>query len=195
MTGKVHHLRVASFNTRRNLPVNVARKRGETNFLRAFEKAYFARHLNGMAAGEFALGGFGVADLVWIAWKPLPDDEDFSAISLEKQLSKRQLFAFEAKLKDWRRALQQAFRYRYFADKSIVVMPVANAKAALSHLETFKEMQVGLWTFDSDKQLIREHYTPTRIKALSASARRKAIKMLSSKFDLRKLREFADAGV
>lgn len=195
MTGKVHHLRAASFNTRRNLPVNVARKRGEANFLRAFEKTYFARHLNGVAAGEFALGGFGVADLVWIAWKPLADGEDFSAISLEKQLSRRQLFAFEAKLKDWQRALQQAFRYRYFADKSIVVMPAANAKAALAHLETFKEMQVGLWTFDSEKQLIREHYTPTRIKALSASARSRAIKMLSSKFDLRKLCEFADTCV
>lgn len=195
MTEKVHHLRSASFNTRRNLPASVGRKRCESNFLRAFERIYFARHLSGMAAGEFALGGFGVADLVWIAWRPQPDTEEFSALSLEKQLSRRHLFAFEAKIKDWQRALQQAFRYRYFADKAIVVMPVANAARALDHLDTFKEMQVGLWTFDQSKSVIREHFTPTRTKALNNSARQKAIKVLSSKFNLRKLREMADTGI
>ncbi|MEQ1750282.1 MAG: hypothetical protein ABL974_12715 [Prosthecobacter sp.] len=148
-----------------------------------------------MAAGEFALGGFGVADLVWIAWRPQPDAEEFSALSLEKQLSRRHLFAFEAKIKDWQRALQQAFRYRYFADKAIVVMPVANAARALDHLDTFREMQVGLWTFDQSKSVIREHFTPTRTKALNDSARQKAIKVLSSKFNLRKLREMADTSI
>ena len=60
---------------------------------------------------------------------------------MEKQLSRRQLFAFEAKIKDWQRALQQAFRYRYFADKSIVVMPLANAARAIDNLAVFKEMR------------------------------------------------------
>lgn len=195
MTEKVHHLRAASFNTRRNLPAGVGRKRGESNFLRAFERAYFARHLSGMAAGEFALVGFGVADLVWIAWKPQRDTEEFSALSLERQLARRRLFAFEAKIKDWQRALQQAFRYRYFADKAIVVMPAANATRALAHLDTFKEMQVGLWTFDSSKNVIREHFTPSRVKALNDSARQKAIKVLTSKFNLRKLGELSNAGI
>ena len=61
MTDKVHRLPLATFNTRRNLPAAVGRKRGESNFLRAFERVYFARQTGGMAIGEFALGGFGVA--------------------------------------------------------------------------------------------------------------------------------------
>lgn len=195
MTEIVHRLPYRSFNTRRNLPASIGRKRSESNFLRSFERVYFSRQAGGMAAGEFALGGFGVADLVWIAWRPLSGEEDFSAVSLEKQLSRRQLFAFEAKIKDWQRALKQAFRYRYFADKAIVVMPLANAGRAIANLETFKEMQVGLWTFDKEKASIREHFTPTRIKALSVTARQRAVKSLSSKFNLRKFRELTDASL
>lgn len=192
MTENVHRLKLGTYNTRRNLPAAVGRKRGESNFMRAFERAWFAKKGNGMAAGEFALTGFGVADLVWIAWNPDPTSEDFSAISLEKQLSRQSMYAFEAKLKDWQRALQQAFRYRYFADKAIVVMPLENAKLAISNLAAFKEMQVGLWTFDRSLGAIHECYTPTKLRPFNGEARKKAIALLSSKVDLRKFRKTAN---
>lgn len=195
MVNKVHRLKTSSFNTRRNLPACVGEKRGESNFLRAFEKAYFARNTAGMAAGEFALSGYGVADLVWIAWKPRNNREDFTALSLEKQLSRRHLFAFEAKLKDWQRALQQAFRYRYFADKAIVLMPQGNATSAISNIDAFKELQVGLWTYCQEHHVIREYYTPTRVRAFNALARQKAIQALSSKINLSQLRKLKNACV
>lgn len=170
--------------------MGVSRKRGESNFMRAFERSYFARHrVKGMAAGEFSLAGFGVADLVWIGWRPDPTAEDFTALSLEKLLKKRQLHAFEGKLKDWRRALQQAFRYRYFADKAIVVMPSENAGPAVANLEAFQHLCVGLWAFDVKTGIILEHFTPTRIRAFSEEARQKAIKALTSKLNLRQLRK------
>ncbi|MGI9089114.1 MAG: hypothetical protein ACR2HH_15465 [Chthoniobacterales bacterium] len=158
--------------------------------MRAFERAYFARHhISGMAAGEFSLSGFGVADLVWIGWRPDALAGDFTALALEKQLERRLLHAFEGKLKAWRRGLQQAFRYRYFADKAIVVMPHENAGAALGNLESFRYLSVGLWTFDAKTEIIRQHFTPTRVRAFSDDARLKAIKALTSKIDLRQFRK------
>lgn len=184
----VHKIPLRGQNTRKNFGLAVSRKRGESNFMRAFERAYFARHrVKGMAAGEFSLAGFGVADLVWIGWRPDPLTEDFTALAIEKQLKKRHLHAFEGKLKDWRRALQQAFRYRYFADKAIVVMPSENADPAIANLEAFQHLCVGLWTFDVKSGVIREHFTPTRIRAFSDEARQKAIKALTSKINLRQL--------
>ncbi|MCX6880424.1 MAG: hypothetical protein NTW21_42455 [Verrucomicrobia bacterium] len=190
LTTNVLRLPAKGQKTRRNFGPVVARKRGESNFMRAFERAYFARHkIKGMAAGEFSLAGFGVADLVWIGWSPDPTAEDFTALTLEKLLKRRRLHAFEGKLKDWRRALQQAFRYRYFADKAIVVMPTENAGPAISNLEAFQHLCVGLWAFDVQTGIIREHFTPTRIRAFSEEARQKAIKALASKLNLRQLRK------
>ena len=175
-----------AYNTRRNFGNAAARKRGESNFMRAFERAYFARvNAHGVAVGEFSIAGFGVADLVWVGWTRGLAQEEFTAVTLEKQLRRRHLHAFEGKLKDWRRALQQAFRYRYFADKAIVVMPRENADAAIANLDAFRHSLVGLWTFDVATETIREHYTPTRVRAFSGDAREKAIRSLSSKIDFR----------
>jgi len=181
----VQRLSFKAQNTRKNFGNAAARKRGEANFMRAFEQAYFERaKTEGIAAGEFSLAGFGVADLVWIGWTPEPNASEFTALALERQMKRRLLHAFEGKLKDWRRALQQAFRYRYFADKAIVVMPRQNAGAALANLEAFRHASVGFWSFDSASGAIREHYTPSRIRAFSPEAREKAIRMLSSQVNL-----------
>ncbi len=185
---KIHFIRPTGHSSRRNFGGSIARKRGESNFLRAFERAYFAKSGAGIAANEFALAQHGVADLVWIAWLNKKSEEDFTVLTLEKILRRRSLIAFEAKLKDWQQALRQAFRYRYFADKSIVVMPEENANPAISNLSVFEEMNVGLWTFNKDKKYISRPYTPVNVRALNQDAREKAIKRISSQIDLRKLR-------
>lgn len=189
MRANIHRIKSPPFQARQNLPGGSSTKEGEAGFLQAFEKAWFARQTHGVAAGEFGVPGFGVADLVWVAWRPSNLGEDFSAVSLERSLSRRQVFAFEAKLKDWQRALQQAFRYRYFADKAVVIMPAENVKSALRHIEVFREHSVGLWSFNMKSGAIREHFTPTHVRALSSTARRRAVETLTSKIDLRKLRK------
>jgi hypothetical protein len=186
-TDNVLRLPKKSQNTRKNFGSTASRKRGESNFMRAFERAWFARHVSGLAAGEFALSGYGVADLVWLAWQPKPDEGDFSAVSIQRQIARRHLYAFEGKLKDWQRALQQAFRYRYFADKAIVVMPSGNEGPALANLEAFRHLEVGLWSFDAATGAIREHYTPKKVRAMNAAARVRAIKLLSGSLNFGKL--------
>jgi hypothetical protein len=190
----LQRLRNKSQNTRKNLPAKSSRRRGESNFLRAFERAYFSRIRNiGIATGEFSIHGYGIADLVWISWVAPESEEEFTALSLERQLSRRRLFAFEAKLKDWRRALKQAFRYRYFADKAIVVMPLANASIAIANLDAFRHLEVGLWTFDPKAENIREYFTPKKLRALNSLARKKAISLISSNINFRKFREEPNA--
>lgn len=54
------------------------------------------------------------------------------------------IIAYEAKLTDWREALDQASDYLNFADESYVVLPSAHIVRALSHPELFKERRVGI---------------------------------------------------
>jgi DNA-binding transcriptional ArsR family regulator len=55
-----------------------------------------------------------------------------------------EITAFEAKLKDWRRALYQARRYRGYAHKSWVTMPSESVNAASKNRQAFKALNVGL---------------------------------------------------
>lgn len=55
-----------------------------------------------------------------------------------------QAVAVELKLRDWRRALGQAIRYRGFAERSFVVVAEEYAQAPASALEAFRLHGVGL---------------------------------------------------
>lgn len=59
-------------------------------------------------------------------------------------------FAFEAKLRDWRKALVQAYRYRAFSEYSYVVLDEAKAQAAVENLDLFERSSVGLVTVSVD---------------------------------------------
>ncbi len=170
--------------SRRNFGDAASRKRGESTFLRKFESAFFSRAKEGVALDEFSLSQHGVADLLWFGWQK-PEGEEFSALALRKLLKRRHLYAFEGKLKDWQKAIQQAYRYRYYADKSIVVMPTDSIQPALKNIATFQELKVGLWGFDQKSGRIQEHYTPTKVRALSQKSREKAIEKLTLKLNLR----------
>lgn len=52
--------------------------------------------------------------------------------------------AIEAKLKNWKQALKQAYRYRRFSDFSIVLMDADNVTPALKAENVFMEYGIGL---------------------------------------------------
>jgi len=56
--------------------------------------------------------------------------------------------AFEAKLSNWRKAMDQAWRNTSFADKVFVVLPRECARPAIQHQTEFEEAGVGLCVFD-----------------------------------------------
>jgi hypothetical protein len=58
------------------------------------------------------------------------------------------LFAFEAKLSNWRVALHQAYRNSHFAHFCYVVLPRGSAARALEHCREFNKRGVGLCIVD-----------------------------------------------
>lgn len=52
--------------------------------------------------------------------------------------------AIEAKLKDWKRALKQAYRYKWFSNKAYVFLPVENIAVPEKNIDMFKKLNVGL---------------------------------------------------
>ena len=59
-------------------------------------------------------------------------------------LPKVEVWAFEVKLRNWRRAFYQALRYRGFSHNVVVVMPTDRLNAPRSNLSHFVTMNVGL---------------------------------------------------
>lgn len=169
--------------SRKNFGNSESSDRGESHFLEKFEHAFHNKVKIGTLIDEFAVPQHGVADILWMGWN-LSESVDANASTLIRALKRRHLYAFEGKLKDWKKALHQAYRYRYYADKSIVVMPLQNANAALKNLDCFISSQVGFWTYCTETERIREWYTPTRVKALSQRSRDLAVKKISLKLDL-----------
>ena len=149
----------------------MARQRTETNFLRSFERAYFTEELGIALAGrEFTLQGFGRADLVWLAWTGAASPKDFTALALKKRI---RLTAIEAKMSDWRKGLQQAFRYSYFAHRSILVLPTKTAAVARNFIDTFRKLRVGLWGFDPGAGRLRKWFTPRYAPPIDCAALKK----------------------
>lgn len=176
---------------RRNLPGVAARKRGEADFVCAFAKAYIASVApHGIGGSEFPLPGFGIADFVWLAWRHSAARDEGTAVSVEKiksELARQKLSAFEMKLTDWRKGVAQAYRYSYFADVAIVVLPPGAANLAKAELKLFRGLGVGLWSFDKVAGKIAKVFTPRNSKPRSRSAREKALESLSRSLQLSKL--------
>ena len=79
-------------------------------------------------------GLFGVPDFVFYS----KHEEDVSIIS------------FELKLRNWKKAAKQAFRYKSFSNISYVVLASKSANAALNNIALFEKYNIGLAKFDID---------------------------------------------
>lgn len=92
------------------------------------------------------------------------------------ELSFKKSIAFEAKLRNWRKALLQAYRYKWFADYSYVILDAAHSNPAIQNIDSFEKMNVGLLTITTDG-IIKEHFHPKRQKPIDPS-----MQMLLSEF-------------
>ena len=76
-------------------------------------------------------------------------------------------YAFELKLRNWKRALVQAFRYSAFSHYSSVVLDHTYIRPALSNIKLFQKSNIGLLTLDTNGQIIW-HNVPKFQKPYSA---------------------------
>lgn len=155
---------------RRNLPKDISKKRREADFVLAFGRTYEREITDEMAASchafdmarEIHVPGLGIADIVSICIGP----------------RKKTVQAFEMKIKDWRKALAQSYRYKYFADSVYVVLPPNEADKAKQAISDFRAFNVGLWAFDSKSGIIDKIYNPKKNKPMSETAYTKALSLL-----------------
>lgn len=60
-----------------------------------------------------------------------------------------ELWAFELKLSNWKRALFQVLQYKAFANRVVIVLPTEKESIICKNIELFKELRVGVMTFDT----------------------------------------------
>lgn len=68
--------------------------------------------------------------------------------------------SIEAKLRDWRRALRQAYRYREFSNQSWVLMDAYRVTPALAQIQQFVRSGVGLASINTSGELFIHHEPP-----------------------------------
>lgn len=68
--------------------------------------------------------------------------------------------AVEAKIKDWKRGLYQAYRYKRYADKSYLAVYSPYINPPLKNLDKFKKYNVGL--IEVTDHNVRVHFHPLR---------------------------------
>ena len=100
-----------------------------------FER-YFKQNFGNAYIKEYQ-GLFGVPDYICYQKK----GNDISIIS------------FELKLKNWKTASKQAFRYKSFSDVAYVILPQNLISVALKNIEYFKKYNIGLALFSKEKEL------------------------------------------
>jgi|SRR5271165_1050924 len=172
--------RLARRCPRRNLPSTVGRKRGESNFVLAFGRAYSSLMTSCASRARFCAGrevpvsGFGIADFIWVAWADGLGTAEGRAVAGKRlgTLSGIEIHAFEMKIRDWRRGVGQATRYRFFAHTSSLVLPPEQARAAFEERGLFRSAGVGLISFDFTDGRIRTLLRPRRSEPLSDRAHR-----------------------
>ncbi|MFH2141517.1 MAG: hypothetical protein ABIJ97_03780 [Bacteroidota bacterium] len=108
-------------------------------------------------------GLFGVPDFVFYA----------------KQKQEVSIISFELKLKNWKKAAKQAFRYKSFSNIAYVVLCSKNVNAALNNIELFEKYNIGLAIFDTDSDF-EILYKPESGKPYSENLNQKLVETISS---------------
>lgn len=152
---------------RHNLPGRKGVATREDRFTIGFARAYGEQFTDiharsarseSACAREIPVNGYGIADLMVVAWEPGIGQADSVESFLKSGVVTTR--TFECKITDWRSALTQALRYRYFAHQSIVVLPPEACARAARYLDTFRKTKIGLWSFDPNEGRITAHHTP-----------------------------------
>ena len=96
-----------------------------------------------------------------------------------KQENEISIISFELKLKNWKRAVKQAFRYKNFSNTPYVVLPEKTIGNALANIEMFQKYNIGLAKFDIN-DCFEIIYKPKLAPAYSEELNKKVINSVTS---------------
>jgi len=164
---RINALTFKSSNPRRNLPDSVRRKRTELLFQNAFLRMWIESvRDNGIGGSQFELSNCGIADYIWVN-------------------SSRQIDAFEFKMSNWKGGLIQAVRYKNYASRSFLVLPMRIAKRISKEETALKQFNIGLYGFDEKNKEIELFLSPKAERPLNSIAYNKALDILLRKRNFR----------
>lgn len=169
---------LSQFQPQNNLPKYNIYSSNELKLFNSFVKKLkseikFKNVIHYTLGSELNLNGYGIADLALLEYWP---------VKKKKMISQKKILTvFELKIKDWRKALKQAYRYKYYSHKSIVVMPDHNADRAILNLDIFRALGVGLWVYNNKNNSLRKIYSPRIQRPFSKFAFKKAHSLLMNK--------------
>lgn len=169
----INALTFKSSNPRKNLPDSVRRKRTELLFQNAFLRLWIESvRGSGVGGSQFELSNCGIADYIWIN-------------------TSKQIDAFEFKMSNWKGGLIQAVRYKNYASRSFLVLPMKIAQRISKEEKALKQFNVGLYGFDAKNKEIELLLSPKSEKPLNAAAYNKALNILLRKRNFRQFCECA----
>lgn len=169
---------IAKYNPRKNFPYVSSSKRSESNLLSSFSKLYINQFIIRkpqyaiLGVKELEISGYGISDFVCLYYR----------LNTISKNPRKRIIAFEIKINDWKKAIFQAYRYKYFSNQSIAILP-QTFKVKPLHIKIFKSAKVGLWLYDKRMVKIKRIYTPRYAKPYSESIYERTLKKLSFKFE------------
>jgi hypothetical protein len=168
---------LSAYSPQSNLPCTFVSYKGENKLLGVFikilkqEKSSLNRKR--FLGKELNMNGYGIADLV------LSEFNHFD--KSRKIMLYPSITAFELKLNNIPKGIRQAYRYKYFAHKSILVLPRESYSKVENRIDELKDFRIGLWLVDTDSLFINKIYTPKRENPFSEKAYNKVKNILVSK--------------
>ncbi|MCU7201192.1 hypothetical protein [Turicibacter sanguinis] len=85
------------------------------------------------------------------------------------------VISIEYKLKNWKQAMKQAFRYKCFSSETYVILDHYYSAPAIKNIDEFKKFNIGLASVDEDR--IYFYYRPIVSKPYNNQLYNKALKM------------------
>ena len=175
---------------RGNLSNKSSRKNTERDFTISFARSYIFQleslhhgttHSEVHFSREIPINGYGIADFVALYFDPQKISSNSQSLNIFDFINttKPIIRAFELKISNWRKALIQAHRYRYFADVSIVVLPYEKLSVASQFIDTFKAIKVGLWGFSKNTSQIKPLFTPRPSTPLEPKYKPRAVQLIA----------------
>lgn len=70
------------------------------------------------------------------------------------------LVSVEAKVKNWKKAGEQALRHQKFVNQAYVALPHKHIRPAIKNIGSFKKANIGLLEVDDENNMIIEHNRP-----------------------------------
>ncbi|MDD5005874.1 MAG: hypothetical protein PHS93_05150 [Candidatus Omnitrophica bacterium] len=104
-------------------------------------------------------------------------------LSPKWRIKSMELWAFELKISNWKRALFQSLQYRAFADRLIIVFPVEKENLILKNIGQFKKFKIGVMVFDALKQKYKILLPPIKNKPASEAHRLFAFSRITSSIE------------